>query len=116
MHKPSTTPNAPTTSLPNDPAAQSGNVQQLRPAGTSKGPSARVPFDPSTTLIRMPELLAITGIGGRATVYKLLKEDPTFPKPVPLSGSTARGAPVGFVLGEVQDWIRARIAARGEAA
>jgi len=116
MHKHSTTPSAPTTSLPNDPAAPSGNVQPLRPAGTSKGPSARVPFDPSTTLIRMPELLAITGIGGRATVYKLLKEDPTFPKPVPLSGSTARGAPVGFVLGEVQDWIRARIAARGAAA
>lgn len=72
-------------------------------------------FDPSVTLIRMPELLALTGLQ-RATVYKRLKDDPTFPKPVPLSDSTARGAPVAWVLAEVQEWVKSRIAARGKVA
>jgi len=68
-------------------------------------------FDPATTLIRMPDLLAITGLK-RATVYKRLKDDPAFPRPVPLSNSASRGAPVGFVLSEVQRWARERIEAR----
>lgn len=72
-------------------------------------------FDPTATLIRMPDLLAMTGLQ-RATVYKRLKDDPTFPRPVPLSSSTAQGAPVAFVLAEVQAWVRARIEARGAAA
>lgn len=69
------------------------------------------PRDPDATLIRMPELLAVTGLQ-RSTVYKRLKSDPTFPRPVPLSDSTARGAPVAWVLAEVQAWVKARIAAR----
>ncbi|UBY96665.1 helix-turn-helix transcriptional regulator [Pseudomonas cannabina] len=73
------------------------------------------PFDPATTIIRMPELKAITGYAA-PTVYKRLKDDPTFPKPVPLSDSKARGAPVGWVLVEVYSWVRQRIALRGEAA
>lgn len=91
-----------------------GNVQPLRPSA-SQATAPAYSFDPATTLIRMPELLSLTGMQ-RATVYKRLKDDPTFPKPVPLSNSTARGAPVAFVLGEVQSWIRGRIAARGEVA
>ncbi|WP_256672409.1 AlpA family transcriptional regulator [Pseudomonas sp. o96-267] len=75
---------------------------------TAISPASR---DPDATLIRMPELLALTGLQ-RSTVYKRLKSDPTFPKPVPLSDSNARGAPVGFVLAEVQAWVKARIAAR----
>ncbi|MCY1547076.1 Prophage CP4-57 regulatory protein (AlpA) [compost metagenome] len=76
--------------------------------------SAAIPqFDPATTIIRMPELEALTGYK-RPTVYKRLKDDPTFPKPVPLSDSTSRGAPVGWVLAEVQEWVRQRIAKRGE--
>jgi prophage regulatory protein len=67
--------------------------------------------DPATTIIRMDDLLAITGIK-RPTVYKRLKDDPTFPKPVPLSNSKNRGAPVGWVLAEVQAWVRTRIALR----
>lgn len=89
-------------------------IQQLRPE-TGKTSAPALPFDPATTLIRMPELEALTGLA-RATVYKRLKDDPSFPKPVPLSNSTARGAPVAFVLSEVQTWIRGRIAARGVAA
>ncbi|AXL80824.1 AlpA family phage regulatory protein [Pseudomonas aeruginosa] len=83
------------------------------PVGLTTHPASN--FDPGTTLIRMPELLALTGLQ-RATVYKRLKDDPTFPRPVPLSDSTARGAPVAWVLAEVQAWIRGRIAARGEVA
>jgi prophage regulatory protein len=71
--------------------------------------------DPATTIIRMQELEAITGYK-RPTVYKRLKDDPTFPKPVPLSDSKNRGAPVGWILAEVQHWVRLRIALRGEAA
>lgn len=120
MPRPKTTnakaPSAPPAGLHADQATISANVHPLRAAGASKAAAGALPFDPSTTLIRMPELLALTGLGGRATVYRMLKEDPTFPRPVPLSASTARSAPVAWVLGEVQEWIRARIAARGSAA
>lgn len=109
-------PSASPAGLPTDPAPQAANIYPLHATGASKNAAKALPFDPATTLIRMPELLALTGLGGRATVYRMLKEDPTFPQPVPLSASTARSAPVAWVLGEVQAWIRARIAARGSAA
>lgn len=70
-------------------------------------------LDPAATIIRMPDLEAITGLA-RPTVYKRLKDDPTFPRPVSLSNSKSRGSPVGWILGEVQDWVRKRIALRGE--
>lgn len=72
-------------------------------------------FDPATVIIRISELSAITGYA-RPTIYKRLKDDPTFPRPVPLSDSTARGAPVGWILAEAQAWVRQRIALRGAAA
>lgn len=72
-------------------------------------------FDPALTIVRMPELEAIIGLA-RPTIYKRLKDDPTFPRPVPLSDSKARGAPVGWVLGEIQAWLRSRIDRRGEVA
>lgn len=72
-------------------------------------------FDPATVIIRISELSAITGYA-RPTIYKRLKDDPTFPKPVPLSDSKSRGAPVGWILGEAQAWVRQRIAMRGEVA
>lgn len=70
--------------------------------------------DPYATVIRMPELEAMTGLA-RPTIYKRLKDDASFPKPVPLSNITSKGAPVGWVLGEVQDWVRSRIAIRDAA-
>ncbi len=75
--------------------------------------AANTRFDESLIIIRMPELEAITGLA-RPTIYKRFKDDPTFPRPVPLSDSKSRGAPIGFVLAEVQEWIRNRIARRGE--
>jgi prophage regulatory protein len=62
-------------------------------------------------LVRMSELQQLTGLA-RPTVYKMLKRDPSFPKPVKLSDSSARNAPVAFVLSEVQEWIQGRIQAR----
>lgn len=74
--------------------------------------AASIPlFDPALIIIRMPQLEELTSLK-RPTIYKRLKDDPTFPRPVPLSNSTARGAPVGFVLAEVQEWVRSRIAIR----
>lgn len=73
--------------------------------------TANLLFDPGTTIIRMPDLAAITGLA-RPTIYKRLKDDPTFPRPVQLSDSKSRGAPVGFVLSEVQEWVRKRIEMR----
>ncbi len=79
-------------------------------------PAGPLQLDPATTLIRMPEVEAIVGLA-RPTIYKLMKQsDSGFPLPVKLSDSTARGAPVAWVLGEVQAWVRARIAARGKVA
>lgn len=76
--------------------------------------AAQIPqSDPELIIIRMPEVERITGLC-RPTIYKRLKDDLTFPKPVALSDSTARGAPIGFVLAEVQQWVRSRIAARGQ--
>ena len=69
----------------------------------------------SLRFVRMPELLALTCLS-RTTAHRLMKTDPTFPKPVNLSDSGARNAPVGFVLSEVQAWIQGRIAAREQRA
>ncbi|MGS8280410.1 helix-turn-helix transcriptional regulator [Pseudomonas aeruginosa] len=81
----------------------------------SQTPGATPPqFDPANIIIRFPEVEAITGLA-RATVYKRLKDDPTFPRPVPLSNSKSRGSPVGFVLSEIQAWVRLRMALRGVA-
>jgi prophage regulatory protein len=90
-------------------------MHNTQPSKAVNGLAGIQQFDPAVTIIRMPELEAITGLA-RPTVYKRLKDDPTFPRPVPLSDSKSRGAPVGWVLGEVQEWVRKRIALRGEAA
>lgn len=72
--------------------------------------------DPSSILIRMPEVMAIVGLA-RPTIYKLMQQEESgFPLPVKLSASNARSAPVAWVLAEVLDWTRARIAARDRVA
>lgn len=82
---------------------------------TSNSPTHLPHFDPALMIIRVSEVEQITGLK-RTTIYKRLKDDPTFPRPVPLTDSTARGAPVGWVLGEVQGWVRSRLAMRVEVA
>lgn len=69
-------------------------------------------FDPAKTLIRINDVISITGIA-RATIYKLMSQpESRFPQAVKLTDSTARGAPVAWVLSEVLDWTHARITAR----
>jgi prophage regulatory protein len=73
-------------------------------------------FDATTTLIRMREVEGIVGMK-RSTIYKLMQRtDSRFPQPVKLSNSNARGAPVAWVLSEVQAWARSRIEARDQVA
>lgn len=66
---------------------------------------------PPVALVRMREVQALTGLA-RPTIYKTMKRDPSFPRPVKLSDSSARSAPVAFVLSEVEEWISQRINAR----
>ncbi|AZE07290.1 helix-turn-helix transcriptional regulator [Pseudomonas chlororaphis] len=73
-------------------------------------------FDATSTLIRMREVEGIVGMK-RSTIYKLMQRpDCGFPQPVKLSNSNARGAPVAWVLSEVQAWARNRIKARDQVA
>lgn len=64
------------------------------------------------SLVRLPMLLKLTGLS-RATAYRYSKSDPHFPKPVRLSDSTARNAPVGYRLHDIQNWIRVRAKSSG---
>lgn len=77
----------------------------------------QIPYrDPATTLIRISEVMAIVGLA-RPTIYKLMHCPKSgFPRPVKLSTSTARGAPVAWVLSEIQAWARSRIEARDQVA
>ena len=73
-------------------------------------------FDAASTLIRMREVEGIVGMK-RSTIYKLMQRtDCGFPQPVKLSNNNARGAPVAWVLSEVQAWARSRIEARDQVA
>lgn len=53
-------------------------------------------------IIRLKDVIDSTGLA-RSTIYKYITED-VFPKPVSLGERS-----VGWVEGEVQDWILARI-------
>ena len=65
--------------------------------------------NPPTRFVRLPEVVARTGLS-RSTIYVRLAEG-CFPQPVPL-GARA----VGWIESEVDNWIRERIAEiRGEA-
>lgn len=78
--------------------------------------SERSHFDPASTLIRMPEVVAMVGLA-RPTIYKLMGQNGSgFPLPVKLNESTARGAPVAWVLSEVQAWVKSRMDAREKVA
>lgn len=73
-------------------------------------------FDSTTRLIRIPEVVALVGLA-RPTIYKLMSQpESRFPQPVKLTDSTARGAPVAWVLSEVLEWTHARIAIRDKVA
>jgi prophage regulatory protein len=56
-------------------------------------------------IIRLKHVIDSTGLG-RSTIYKYIDEG-TFPKPISLGERS-----VGWVEGEVHDWILARIEER----
>ncbi len=57
-------------------------------------------------LIRLPEVMNLTGLG-RSTIYELMAQG-EFPKPVPLG----RTSGVAWVESEILQWIWAQIRAR----
>ena len=63
----------------------------------------RLPDTDSLRFLRMAEVQKRTGLS-RATIYRLIKEG--FPSPICL-GAQARG----WIAGEVEAWMRQRIAA-----
>jgi prophage regulatory protein len=102
---------APVGTFPGAPAPLATSAPALRPDA-----AAQLHCDPATTLIRVKEVESIVGLA-RPTIYKLMRQPESgFPLPVKLTDSTAKGAPVAWVLAEVQAWARARIAARGRVA
>lgn len=60
-------------------------------------------------LIKLPEVIARTGLS-RSRLYEDLGAG-NFPRPVKIGERS-----IAFVEGEVNDWIEAKISARGEAA
>lgn len=95
-------------------------VKTTSPTQSNSGVSLNDPnslsFDPTVRLIRITDVVALVGLA-RPTIYKLMSQPESgFPQPVKLTDSTARGAPVAWVLSEVLDWTRARIAARNKVA
>ncbi|HDS1796685.1 helix-turn-helix transcriptional regulator [Pseudomonas putida] len=79
-------------------------------------PLASAVMDQSARLIRMKEVVELVGLA-RPTIYKLMSQpESTFPQPVKLTDSTARGAPVAWVLSEIQAWTLSRIQARDRVA
>jgi prophage regulatory protein len=73
-----------------------------------------IPPNPAATLIRIEEVSKIVGLA-RSTLYKFLSDpDNDFPRPVKLSAATGKGASVAWVLAEVQQWARSRLAFRCE--
>lgn len=95
-----------------------GVLAPLATSAPARRPDSAAQFhcDPAATLIRIKEVESIVGLA-RPTIYKLMRQPESgFPLPVKLSDSTAKGAPVAWVLAEVYAWVRARIAARGRVA
>ena len=67
-------------------------------------------------ICRLPQLLALTGLG-RSIVYARLDPrsryfDPSFPRPVPLHGPCQMRGAVGWRLSEVWAWLDAQAAKR----
>lgn len=67
-------------------------------------------------LLRRQDVERLVGMG-RSAIYARMDHkhpqyDPTFPKPVPLGGQADKPTAVRWVASEIDDWIKARIAAR----
>ncbi|WP_421525669.1 helix-turn-helix transcriptional regulator [Pseudomonas yamanorum] len=65
----------------------------------------KVPANPRQ-LIRTKYVLTLLSIG-RTTLFRLRRQDGTFPKPI--KDSTARAAATYYVLSEIEAWIQKRM-------
>lgn len=74
------------------------------PAGASSQPSTTTAAQP-IVILRLPEVCRITGLC-RSLVYEL-EANGAFPRRVPLGARS-----VGWVEGEIQSWLAARVKAR----
>jgi len=72
-------------------------------AGTSTNHEVRDMPNATVRLIRLAEVIHKTGLP-RTTVYRRVREDPSFPRRVAIGGRT-----VAWVESEVDAWIAAQI-------
>ncbi|MDQ6769850.1 MAG: AlpA family phage regulatory protein [Gemmatimonadota bacterium] len=64
----------------------------------------------SQQILRIDGVMAKTGLA-KSTIYLRLKQDPHFPRPVPLGSPHA----VGWLASELDEWISSQVrASRGE--
>jgi len=59
-------------------------------------------------ILRLPDVQATLGLS-RSTIYMLLRDDPTFPKPVRL---TQRN--MGWIRSAIEDWVHERPTVEGQ--
>lgn len=105
-----------TLNLISDVVTQPKIIQIPESTNTSLKQNAEGASEPGTTLIRIDGVVATVGLA-RSTIYKLLRQpESNFPQPVKLSKSNAKGAPVAWVLAEVQQWVQSRVALRDQPA
>lgn len=72
---------------------------------SADAPSFAHQIDKALRILRMKQLIERTQLS-RATLYKLMASDPTFPRKIRLTPRT-----VGFLESDVNGWIASRAAA-----
>ena len=77
----------------------------VQTAGNTQTQNVTVESDHPNRVMRFSEVMTITGLS-RGSIYKQIAAG-TFPKNISLGGRAT-----GFLAREVDDWLRARIAAR----
>jgi predicted DNA-binding transcriptional regulator AlpA len=65
---------------------------------------------PAPLVVPLADGFTMCGFG-RSTGYKMVENDPDFPKPIECSAGRK-----GFIVSELQAWVARRAAARDEAA
>lgn len=73
---------------------------------TATQPEAR----PIRLVLSLAETAAALSIG-RTKLWQITREDPSFPKPIEISAGRK-----GFVLADIEAWVRSRAEARSEVA
>ena len=80
-----------------------GRKTTRRSRAMTEQPRSERATNPPIRILRLPEVMARTGLS-RSTIYVRLEQG-RFPKPIPLGGRA-----VGWIESEIDAWIRDRIA------